>query len=150
MFSFYVMSKKGYEVICGLVNNNFTHLIECVISATDKNVSKDYYSEIKDICIEKNIRFYDRKEEIKDSSKFSFAISWRWLIKKQNLIILHDSLLPRYRSFNPLVSALINGDTEIGVTAIFANEIYDTGDIIDQDSITINYPIKINKAIEII
>jgi methionyl-tRNA formyltransferase len=49
-----------------------------------------------------------------------------------------------------LVNTLINGDTRIGVTALFASKEYDKGDIIDQKFTEIQYPIKISSAIEIV
>jgi methionyl-tRNA formyltransferase len=59
-------------------------------------------------------------------------------------------LLPRYRGFAPLVSALINGDKELGVTALYANEKFDRGDIIAQKCIEISYPMRISEAITVI
>lgn len=98
------------------------------------------------------ITFYDRLDNFSDTVPFSIVISWRWLINKTTgkLIVLHDSLLPKYRGFNPLVSYLINGEKEIGVTAIFSSENYDEGDIIVQSSRKINYPIKIKEGIDLI
>ena len=82
---------------------------------------------------------------------YSIAISWKWIITNvDNLIVLHDSLLPKYRGFAPLVSQLIEGEKDLGVSAIFANEFYDQGDIIIQKSVCISYPIKISKAIEVV
>jgi len=80
------------------------------------------------------------------------AISWRWIIEAESsiLIVFHDSLLPRYRGFNPLVTALINGDEKIGVTASFATREYDRGGILDQSTSSISYPIRIQRAIETI
>jgi len=49
-----------------------------------------------------------------------------------------------------LVTALIKGDKEIGVTALFADEEYDKGKIIAVSKSNISYPIKIAQAIEII
>ena len=66
------------------------------------------------------------------------------------LIVFHDSLLPRYRGFNPLVSCLINGERHIGVTALLASSEYDRGNIISRSYTEINYPIKIQNAIELI
>jgi methionyl-tRNA formyltransferase len=63
---------------------------------------------------------------------------------------MHDSLLPKYRGFAPLVNCLVNGEKKVGVTALFASEEYDRGDIIAQRSITITYPVKINDAINLI
>ena len=74
---------------------------------------------------------------------------WRWLLPStEKLIVLHDSLLPRYRGFNPLVSQLIDKEERLGVTAFFASDRYDCGDIINQPSIKVSYPLKINEAIE--
>lgn len=55
--------------------------------------------------------------------------------------------MPRYRGFSPLVNALINGDSRIGVTALFASDKYDCGEIILQKSLEISYPQKIQEAI---
>jgi methionyl-tRNA formyltransferase len=53
-------------------------------------------------------------------SDFNIAISWRWMLKVSNLIVIHDSLLPKYRGFSPLVNMLINGEDTLGVTVLFA------------------------------
>jgi methionyl-tRNA formyltransferase len=63
---------------------------------------------------------------------------------------LHDSILPKYRGFAPLVNSLINKEKEIGVTALFSTDKYDEGEIIFQEKIEIVYPIRINDAIKII
>jgi len=44
----------------------------------------------------------------------------------------------------------MNGDTQIGVTALFATGEYDRGDIIAQSATTIQYPITIAEAIDTI
>ena len=51
------------------------------------------------------------------------------------LIVFHDSLLPKYRGFAPTPTAIMCGETNIGVTAIFANEQVDAGDIVAQKSV---------------
>ena len=43
---------------------------------------------------------------------------------------LHGSLLPRYRGAAPIHRAVMNGDTETGVTTFFLEPAVDTGDII--------------------
>ena len=47
-------------------------------------------------------------------------------------------------------TALINGDREIGVTMLYATGEYDRGDIIAQSVTSIEYPMKIKDAFEII
>lgn len=50
---------------------------------------------------------------------------------------LHASLLPKYRGAAPINWAIINGETETGVTTFFLEETVDTGGIILQDRLTI-------------
>jgi methionyl-tRNA formyltransferase len=46
---------------------------------------------------------------------------------------VHTSLLPKYRGAAPIQWALLNGDTETGVTIMKMNAGMDTGDILSQD-----------------
>lgn len=50
---------------------------------------------------------------------------------------LHGSLLPQYRGAAPLNWAIINGETETGVTTFKLQHEIDTGNIIDQAKVTI-------------
>lgn len=144
----YLMNKKGYEALKALIP--YKNEISLVISSDDPNVEKDYFLEIEELCQLNGIEFKHRKDNFNlKMSEYSLAIGWRWLIKNpKNLIVLHDSLLPKYRGFATLVNMLINGENKLGVTAILADEGIDTGPIILQKSIKVSYPIKIEKAIE--
>ena len=147
----YLMNYRGLCVLQELIRHNFRAQINFIVSAEDKNITNDYYEEIEHICNLNQIPFYNRKKEIPTYEGFALAVGWRWLIEqKDKLIVLHDSILPKYRGFNPLVTALINGDGEIGVTALFAGKEFDRGDIIEQNIKAIAYPIKIQKAIELV
>jgi methionyl-tRNA formyltransferase len=147
----YVMSFKGFAVLEHIIKSNKKHLIDFVIYATDKNVENDYSKDIIKLCQANDLKFLKRGEKLYESkSKFIIAISWRWMIEilyPQKLIVLHDSLLPKYRGFAPLVNALINGENEIGVTALWGNKEYDKGDIIEKSKLKIQYPLKIESAI---
>jgi len=57
-----------------------------------------------------------------------------WAMPKQGTFNLHASLLPDYRGAAPINWAIINGDTQTGVTTFFINEDIDTGAIIKQES----------------
>lgn len=50
---------------------------------------------------------------------------------------IHDSLLPAYAGFSPLIWALINGEPEVGVTAHLMDEELDAGDIVIQRSVAV-------------
>jgi len=52
-------------------------------------------------------------------------------------INVHASLLPKYRGAAPIHWALINGETETGLTSFFLKETIDTGDMIYQEKVAI-------------
>lgn len=52
-------------------------------------------------------------------------------------INVHTSLLPKYRGAAPIHWALINGETETGLTSFFLRETIDTGDMIYQEKVAI-------------
>ncbi|CAN5384269.1 hypothetical protein BH11BAC3_BH11BAC3_19480 [soil metagenome] len=151
MISLYILGYKGLLVIKEL-SNDYLRNINCVIIGRDKNVQNDFYEESKRVCMERDLPFVERGNETVNQSKYLIMIGWRWLVipkKNEKLLIFHDSILPKYRGFNPLTTALINGDKKIGATIIEGMEEYDTGNIISQKIVKIKYPIKIDDAIKI-
>ena len=52
-------------------------------------------------------------------------------------INLHTSILPKYRGASPIQQALLNGDSETGVTAMKMNIGLDTGDILKIEKVEI-------------
>lgn len=80
-----------------------------------------------------------------------FTIGWQYLLKNSgNVVVLHDSLLPRYRGFAPTVSALLNGDRYIGVTAIVPVGDIDAGPILAQHSVEVEELTTVQHAFEAI
>lgn len=61
-----------------------------------------------------------------------------WAMPPLGTFNLHASLLPKYRGAAPINWAVINGDTETGVTTFFLKHEIDTGDIIGQRKIEIH------------
>ena len=55
-----------------------------------------------------------------------------WSMPRLGSFNLHASLLPQYRGAAPINWAVINGDTETGITTFFLKHEIDTGEIIDQ------------------
>lgn len=153
----YIIGNKGLNCLNAVsdlckINPNFK--LNFVVAARDKNVVNDYFDDIQDVCKQNNYQFIEKSNEttIDLSSDVIFAIGWRWLIKQDvdKLIVFHDSILPQLRGFNPLVTSLIEGYDEIGVTAIIANKEFDKGNIVGCNKTKISYPIKIEKAIAIV
>ena len=60
-----------------------------------------------------------------------------WEMPAYGTFNLHASLLPNYRGAAPINWAIINGETETGVTTFFIDDKIDTGEMILQDKITI-------------
>ena len=61
-----------------------------------------------------------------------------WAMPQLGTFNLHASLLPQYRGAAPINWAVINGETETGVTTFFLRHEIDTGEIIRQTRIPID------------
>ena len=61
-----------------------------------------------------------------------------WNMPRLGTFNLHASLLPQYRGAAPINWAVINGDTETGITTFFLTHEIDTGKVIQQVSIPID------------
>jgi methionyl-tRNA formyltransferase len=61
------------------------------------------------------------------------CVGWRKLLEReQNVFVVHDSLLPKFRGWNPLVTAIEFGFEESGLTLFQASSEVDAGPIIAQ------------------
>ncbi|MFF3955074.1 methionyl-tRNA formyltransferase [Streptomyces sp. NPDC001890] len=72
------------------------------------------------------------------------ANNWRtWIpphifgLPRHGTLNVHDSLLPKYAGFSPLIWALINGESEVGVTAHMMDDELDAGDIVRQEAVAV-------------
>lgn len=72
------------------------------------------------------------------------ANNWRtWIppeiftLPRRGTLNIHDSLLPAYAGFSPIIWALINGEREVGVTAHMMDEDLDAGDIVLQRAVPV-------------
>jgi methionyl-tRNA formyltransferase len=150
----FVAGPKGVHFLRNL-NTDVT--IDLVVSYPTKGLQQDAYAEIREICSAKGYQLYHRTEvrpECYVSAELVFLIGWQWLSADvdQRFIVFHDSLLPKFRGFNPTVSALIAGETELGVTAFSPvggeDSIADSGPIFGQEMIRIQYPTTIRAVYE--
>lgn len=129
--------------------------IKAVITAPDKPAGrgqKIHQSAVKEFSIENHLPILQPTnlkdeafiEELKELNADLFVVvAFRmlpeivWTIPKYGTINLHASLLPNYRGAAPINWALINGETETGVTTFFIEQEIDTGKIIEQAKIAI-------------
>lgn len=147
------MSEKGYTALKSIIEVLGANVIDLIIVGVDKQVTNDYSTEIVHFSKEHDIKTTDRNSTYSINTVYAIAISWRWMIPISDafeLITLHDSILPKYRGFAPLVNQLINHEQNIGVSAILSSTEYDKGDIIFQAKTAIEYPIKIQEAISMV
>lgn len=86
----------------------------------------------------KSDEFVDTLREI-DADLF-IVIAFRmlpevvWQMPRLGTFNLHGSLLPKYRGAAPINRAIMNGETETGITTFFLKHEIDTGDMIEQRS----------------
>ncbi|QLY27038.1 methionyl-tRNA formyltransferase [Bdellovibrio sp. KM01] len=147
------LGQKGFSVVEALSKCLKDGHTVVVVVGKDHNVLSDYSLETITLCEKLGLRFevgntFNMQAENCD---LVFAAGWRWMIRdipQDILIVFHDSLLPRYRGFAPLVNSLLNRESEVGVTALYGGEKFDTGNIIAQQRMKIEYPTFIHHEIQ--
>ena len=126
-----------------------------VITMPDKPAGRGHklqYSPVKQYALEHNLPLL-QPEKLKDEAFLEALRTWKadlqivvafrmlpevvWNMPRLGTFNLHASLLPQYRGAAPINWAVINGDTETGVTTFFLKHEIDTGEIIQQVRIPI-------------
>ncbi|WP_273566634.1 methionyl-tRNA formyltransferase [Maribacter halichondriae] len=104
------------------------------------------YAIDKDIPVlqPKNLNQPEFLQELKSlSANLQIVVAFRmlpksvWNMPEYGTFNLHASLLPDYRGAAPINWAIINGETETGVTTFFIDDKIDTGEIILQEKTSI-------------
>ena len=144
----YLCGTKGLAALEAALK--YPQHISSVRVLPDAGVLNDPYDSMLKLAEKHKLRLVPRDFPIYDSE--ALAVGWKFLIQAphQRIFVIHDSLLPKYRGWNPLVTALQNRDPEIGVTLLLADEKIDHGPIVDQRSICVTYPQKIAEAMQAI
>jgi len=147
----YSLGVKGFSVLKSMSEASSVQTIHCIIGQ-DESLTDDCSSDVMKYCENNEIRYTFRNDAslIKGNYDLFLAVGWRWIIRdvpQEKLVIFHDSLLPKYRGFAPLVNALINKEKVTGVTVLLGADQYDRGNILLQKSISIDYPTDIEHEI---
>jgi len=123
-----------------------------VISYASRGFQLDTCAAIREICRSRGYAYVDRREFLgpPDNGDVILLAGWQHLedFASKNAIVFHDSLLPQLRGFNPTVTAMIAGATQLGVTAFAPGSEVDAGPIYGQEAIAVAYPLTILKAYE--
>lgn len=136
-----------------LVEND--HTVVGVITAPDRPAGRGrklQESAVKKYAVEKGLTILQptnlKNEEFLSelealNANLQIVVAFRmlpkavWKMPELGTFNLHASLLPSYRGAAPINWAIINGETETGVTTFFIDDKIDTGEIILQERIPI-------------
>lgn len=155
-------TRKGYEVLRAVLRNH-RNVLKGICTFREVDMQEKFYDSIIKLAKSARIPVFSLQDFRKDPGEIIktnnidciFAISWKYYLPpelnkylKYKIIVIHDSLLPKYRGFAPLATALINGETKVGVTALFAADQIDQGPVILQKKVHIPPRVYINDAIQ--
>ncbi|MGP1539801.1 methionyl-tRNA formyltransferase [Bacteroides pyogenes] len=127
-----------------------------VITMPDKPAGRGHkiqYSPVKQYALSQNLPLL-QPQNLKDDESFIQSLrDWKadlqivvafrmlpevvWNMPRLGTFNLHASLLPQYRGAAPINWAVINGDTETGITTFFLKHEIDTGEVIRQQRVPI-------------
>jgi methionyl-tRNA formyltransferase len=138
---------KGFAFVEGLLKNGVK--IDSIVTYAQADDQAKSSERLRELAADRSIQLLDARRPLLRSEDLTFLVGWQHLLSHvtSSTVVFHDSLLPRYRGFAPTVTALMNGDREIGVTALRPNDSVDEGPIFAQRSLAISYPIKIQEAL---
>jgi methionyl-tRNA formyltransferase len=140
-------------ILGGLIANKFN--VVASITAPDKPAGRGQKiseSAVKTFCVENDIPVL-QPTNLKDetfvqslselNADLFVVVAFRmlpeviWNMPPKGTINLHASLLPQYRGAAPINWAIVNGESETGVTTFFIEKEIDTGMVIERASISI-------------
>ena len=129
--------------------------VSVVVTMPDKPAGrgrKIQYSDVKKTALEHNLPLL-QPEKLKDPAFLEQLASYQanlfivvafrmlpavvWQMPELGTFNLHASLLPQYRGAAPINFAIINGETETGLTTFFLNEEIDKGAVIMREHVAI-------------
>ena len=127
-----------------------------VITMPDKPAGRGHklqFSPVKQYALEHQLPLL-QPEKLKDEAFLESLRAWRadlqivvafrmlpeqvWAMPRYGTLNVHASLLPQDRGAAPINWAVINGDTESGVTTFFLRHDIDTGDVAMQKSVPVS------------
>lgn len=142
------------ESLRALVENGYN--VVAVVTMPDKPAGRGHklqYSPVKQYALQHNLPLL-QPEKLKDeqfltelrsyNAHLQIVVAFRmlpqvvWSMPPMGTFNLHASLLPQYRGAAPINWAVINGETETGVTTFFLQHEIDTGHIIFQEKTPID------------
>ncbi|AZR72965.1 methionyl-tRNA formyltransferase [Anoxybacter fermentans] len=164
------MGTPDFAAIClkGLLNADFIDVIG-VVTQPDRARGRGYkvtYSPVKKVALEANLPVY-QPENVNDSEFVDklegmnldaiVVVAYGQLLKERLLnltpygcINVHASLLPKYRGAGPIHRVIINGETKTGITTMYMDKGWDTGDMILQKEVEIGSEMTVGELHDIL
>ncbi|MFD8495284.1 methionyl-tRNA formyltransferase [Amycolatopsis sp. NPDC059657] len=141
----------GHRTLQALIESEHEVALVVTHQASDHAYEKIWSDSVADLAAEHDIPVLlrNRPDDLLDELRAAdldliVANNWRtWLppeiftLPRLGTLNVHDSLLPAYAGFSPLIWALINGEPEVGVTAHMMDDELDAGDIVLQRSVAV-------------
>jgi len=143
---------RGWKTLTSLIDRGFVPQVVFVLKEDDHEV-ETYSDRIAETARSINVPCRITKALSEDDYRaiqnmqpeFALVCGWRTIIDpaisgsmRLGLVAAHDSLLPKYRGFAPINWAIINGETETGVTLFLIGDgEVDSGDIIAREKVAI-------------
>ncbi|MFH9296682.1 methionyl-tRNA formyltransferase [Streptomyces sp. NPDC017520] len=143
----------GHRTLQALLESEHTVVLVVTHPRSEHAYEKIWSDSVADLAEEHGVPVLIRErpddeelfERLKEAdADIIVANNWRtWIpprifgLPRHGTLNVHDSLLPKYAGFSPLIWALINGESEVGVTAHLMDEELDAGDIVRQEAVAV-------------
>ncbi|MEU6957296.1 methionyl-tRNA formyltransferase [Streptomyces sp. NPDC045714] len=143
----------GHRTLQALLESEHTVVLVVTHPRSEHAYEKIWSDSVADLAEEHGVPVLIRErpddeelfERLKEAdADIIVANNWRtWIpprifgLPRHGTLNVHDSLLPKYAGFSPLIWALINGESEVGVTAHLMDDELDAGDIVRQEAIAV-------------
>ena len=145
-------ARRGYQVAQRLFDIGASHRFT-LFSFRETPWEPPFLDDLRQLTLARGHQFHEARNVAQEKWRnfwrenapdLILMVSWRYLVPAEiyqrarlGAYVFHDSLLPRYRGFAPTVWAMINGESETGVTLFQVTDEMDAGDIVDQRALPI-------------
>ncbi|MBK8981276.1 MAG: hypothetical protein IPM38_02885 [Ignavibacteria bacterium] len=156
-FFYLAHSIMSLECLKGLAADNMLPGLAVIHNSLDrKKLDKEYYTPVKEFCIENRIELSETDDvnELKNKlSEFDTGVCVGFMsilkkkifsIPKNGILNLHCGKLPEYRGRAPISRSIMNGEEFLTVTVHRIDEGIDSGDICKEYKIKISQEDDVN------
>ena len=128
-----LLQEKNVEISYIVTRYQNTPVVHCSLQTIAEKINADFFcfKHINDVEVVAQLKDYN--VDLMVSMSFDQIIKYELIqLSPLGFINCHAGALPFYRGRNPLNWALINGESEFGISVHYVDEGIDTGDIILQ------------------